>query len=136
MLKHLKFLILLVLPFSFAMALTSCSDDDNDVSDEESSLLVGSWERSGDWGFEVLTFNADGTFTEYGNELGYSYSDTGKYSYDPSAGIILFSGYDAETGEYGTEKYKVLSISSLELVVEESDAGDHSRILTYNRKIQ
>ncbi|MDD6668688.1 MAG: hypothetical protein PUE54_03450, partial [Bacteroidales bacterium] len=64
MFKHLKFLILLVLPFSLAMTLTSCSDDDNENledGNEETSLLVGSWEWSNDVEPEIWTLNSDGT---------------------------------------------------------------------------
>lgn len=133
MLKHLKFLILLVLPFSFAMALTSCSDDDNDVSDEETSLLVGSWVYDDDSEYEILTFYSDGTYKSVSN---YKYDDsdwidTGKYRYDSSTQILLLSWYDDYHDEAETAKFKVLSISSIELILTE----DGVTPLTYTRKI-
>lgn len=132
MLKHLKFLILLVLPFSLAM--TSCSDDDNDVSDEETSLLVGSWVYDDYDYYEILTFNSNGTFKEVSHD---EYNDidwitTGKYRYDSSTQILLLSWYDDDEDVTETAKFKVLSISSIELILTE----DGVTPLTYTRKIQ
>ena len=139
MLKHLKFLILLVLPFSLAMTLTSCSDDDNENledGNEETSLLVGSWEWEEDEDFEIWTFNSDGTCKVVDGYVGDPndiYIITGKYSYDASTGILLIN----LLGEKGTAKYKVLSISSSELVLQDQNTEDSrfGEIYTYNRKI-
>lgn len=139
MLKHLKFLILLVLPFSFALTLTSCSDDDNENLEgvnEETSLLVGSWVWDDDYEPEIWTFNSDGTCkrvvwcVEYPNDKSI---ETGKYRYDASTGILLIN----LLGEEGTSKYKVLSISSSELVLQDQNTEDSrfGEIYTYNRKI-
>lgn len=130
MLKHLKFLILLVLPFSLAMTLTSCSDDDNDVSDEESSLLVGSWEWSNDVEPEIWTLNSDGTCKVVVWWVGDPNDKdilTGKYSYDASTGILLMN----LLGESKYYTYKVLHISKSELWIQSED-----EVIILTRKIQ
>ncbi|MGM9833679.1 MAG: hypothetical protein ACI31A_08345 [Candidatus Limisoma sp.] len=139
MLKHLKFLVLLVLPFSLAMTLTSCSDDDNDVSDEETSLLVGSWVWEDDVEPEIWTFNANGTcktvwYDEYEKT---DHIHTGKYRYDSTTGILLMSMVCDDPVEPGTwtKKYKVISISSLELVLQETEGSGEGDIFTLTRKI-
>lgn len=137
MLKHLKLLILLVLPFSLAMTLTSCSDDDNENledGNEETSLLVGSWEREDveDPQIQIWTFNSDGTFKfDYYDIIQTNIIYTGKYSYDASTGILLITIHDDY--DTWTEKYKVLHISKLELWIQSEDDG---YMYTFTRKIQ
>ena len=137
MFKHLKFLILLVLPFSLAMTLTSCSDDDNENledGNEETSLLVGSWVYDDYDYYEILTFNSNGTFKEvsYDEYNDIDWITTGKYRYDSSTQILLLSWYDDYHDEAETAKFKVLSISSIELILTE----DGVTPLTYTRKIE
>lgn len=122
MLKHLRFLILLVLPFSFAAALTSCSDDD-EVG--ETSALVGSWAWEDDFEKGVWIFNSDGScvYYDYVKDPLYpsdKYVLTGNYHYDSSNAILLITWYDQEEDETLVEKYKV-TISSSELVLEQLD---------------
>ncbi len=141
MLKHLKFLILLVLPFSLAMALTSCGDDDNENledGNEETSLLVGSWEREdvedpNEVPYEdpqIWTFNSDGTFKFVYWSQNFNIIYTGKYSYDASTGILLITIHDDY--DTWTEKYKVLHISKSELWLQEDDGY----MYIFTRKIQ
>ncbi|MGM9802004.1 MAG: hypothetical protein ACI309_06835 [Candidatus Limisoma sp.] len=138
MLKHLKFLILLVLPFSLAMTLTSCSDDDNENledGNEETSLLVGSWEWSNDVELEVWTFNSDGTCKTVWLDSD-EHIHVGKYSYNSLTGILLMSMICDEEDETFTEKYKVLHLSSSELVLQETEGSGFGEITTLTRKIQ
>lgn len=139
MLKHLKFLMLLVLPFSLAMTLTSCSDDDNENledGNEETSLLVGSWEeRLNGVTSNVWTFNSDGT-CKIDNFADDGHLDVGKYSYNSSTGILLMSMICEANDETITFEFKVLQISSSELVLQgydEEDGVDFNLIFT--RKI-
>ena len=117
--------------------MTSCSDDDNENledGNEETSLLVGSWVFDDYDYYEILTFNSNGTFKKVSHD---EYNDmdwitTGKYRYDSSTQILLFSWYSDYKEETETAKFKVLSISSLELILTENDAVT---TLTFTRKI-
>lgn len=135
--QTIKYLAMLMVMLSFGLTSTSCGDDDDENLEgvnEETSLLVGSWVWDDDYEPEIWTFNSDGTCkrvvwcVEYPNDKSI---ETGKYRYDASTGILLMSGKSYKDENYTwTEKYKVLSISSLELILD-----DEGYIITFNRKI-
>lgn len=122
---------MLMVMLSFGLTSTSCGDDDDEGGNEETSLLVGSWVWDDDYEPEIWTFNSDGTFKDViwcVEDPNDKYIITGKYRYDASTGILLMSCKDEN--DTWTEKYKVLSISSLELILD-----DEGYIITFNRKI-
>ncbi|MGM9832059.1 MAG: hypothetical protein ACI31A_00010, partial [Candidatus Limisoma sp.] len=132
--QTIKYLAMLMVLLSFGLTSTSCSDDDDDVKDPEKPTLIGSWEVSGDWGSEVWTFDADGTFMLIAstNVVG-SYSAIGNYTYDESTEKLVIDCIDSDDGYNYIWYYKVMSLTSEELVVcdEESSLAEPR---TFTRK--
>ena len=83
MLKHLKFLILLVLPFSFATALTSCSDDDNEVNPDDPAQydIVGKWQYIEGNDEYTIEFDKNGYLYWEGKTFS-SWDGTGSWKYN------------------------------------------------------
>ena len=124
---------MLMVMLSFGLTSTSCSDDDNENledGNEETSLLVGSWEWSNDVEPEIWTLNSDGTCKVVVWWVGDPNDKdilTGKYSYDASTGILLMN----LLGESKYYTYKVLHISKSELWIQSED-----EVIILTRKIQ
>lgn len=114
--KKNYFLLMAMLLFA-VVGFTSCSDDDEQLS-EEAQLLVGTWESR----YEVLVFNADGTgrIEEDGD---YRYTFTWRLEGDR----LALTG-NGET-EYYTIEY--LDETTLEMSFDYGDG--HVNYYTYER---
>lgn len=132
-----KYILLAMLVFMAGTFFASCGgDDDNndDItnnggggSDDEDfntqSLIVGSWKMA--WNsyengvivssnYEILTFNSDGTGSNYYSENGFSGNDPIRYVYDSDKRTLTIFN---ERNGY-KDIYKVKSISRTKLVIE------------------
>jgi len=85
---------------------TACSDDDDNNSSSSTSI-VGKWRC--DWsedgwhGYEIITFNANGTGSykreEYGSH-GEHFEDSGTFTYTYRDGILILDYGDGEPERY------------------------------------
>ncbi len=125
--KQLKYFLILFLVPMMAFAFTGCSsdDDDNDGGKKSSSSIVGTWRYNFSTGYQIVTFNSNGTgsMREHDNYDGMDYTDYFRYSYNKSAGFISVI-YDDDDIEY----YTVRSVTSSELIVIDED-GDTIRLV-------
>lgn len=108
MLKHLKFLILLVLPFSLATTLTSCSDDDNEVNPDDPAQyeIVGKWQYMEDGNYWLIEFDKNG-YLYWEGKLSYESSlkkGTGSWKYNSKQKVwdvsLYVSGGGLQPGIY------------------------------------
>ena len=113
-----NYLLLMTMLLFAVVGFTSCSEDDEQLS-EEAQLLVGTWESR----YEILIFNADGT-----GHLGYTDDDWGyNFTWKLNGDRLGLTG-NGET-EYYTVEY--LDETTLELSFDYGD-GDIS-YSTYER---
>lgn len=118
--------MLLLVPM-MAVAFTGCSsdDDDNDGGKKSSSSIVGTWRYNFSTGYQIVTFNSNGTgsMREHDNYDGMDDTDYFRYSYNKSAGLISII-YDDDEMEFFT----VRSVTSSELIVSDED-GEIMRLV-------
>lgn len=111
-LLHLQSLVAVALCVIMAMALNSCSDDDDEPADNLTSIIVGVWAQDGD--NDIIVINKGGTGAGYDNPADYydnnSYgSITWEYKNDY---VYLDLGY---YGNIQKEKLKAISVSKNEI---------------------
>ncbi len=111
-LLHLQSLVAVAVCVIMAMALNSCSDDDDEPADNLTSIIVGVWAQDGD--DDIFVINKGGTGAGYENPANYydnnSYgSITWEYKNDY---VYLDLGYD---GDIQKEKLKAISVSKNEI---------------------
>lgn len=136
LIKHLSCLLVLLLA---GLALQSCgSDDDNDGSDDTSSLLVGAWESTSydgnDWDTDRMILNSDGSglgiehYASSDSELDpdrYTFS----WSYNESTKILAITEdayYDSVHGTYDdpdTYYYYVSEVNATSATIYEYENG-------------
>lgn len=113
-----NYLLLMAMLLFAVVGFTSCSDDDEQLS-EEAQLLVGTWESR----YEILVFNADGT----GHIEDPYYDDRYNFTWKLNGDRLGLTG-NGET-EYYTIEY--LDETTLEMSFDYGD-GDIS-YSTYER---
>ncbi|MGM9842239.1 MAG: lipocalin family protein [Candidatus Limisoma sp.] len=123
--QTIKYLAMLMVLLSFGLTSASCSDDDDDVKDPETPTLIGSWKDTSQSNPVIWTFNADGTFETLEYISGTPYSEFGQYTYDESTGEVEVNF----NGDYSWY-FKVLSITSDELVITDGKVEGQTRTLT------
>lgn len=119
--KILKLLAVLWTAAIMSVAFTSCSKDDDDDKDEkEESLIIGTWRDSADEEWDEYTFKKDGSFT---SQDSWGYDETGTYIYEHPNLKLRYEEGDVEL-------YRVISISSSKLVLQDEDYD----IFTYTKR--
>lgn len=111
-LLHLQSLVAVAVCVIMAMALNSCSDDDDEPADDLTSIIVGVWAQDGD--DDIFVINKGGT--------GAGYEDPGTYYDNNSYGSITWEYKNdyvyLDLGYYGNiqkEKLKAISVSKNEI---------------------
>ncbi len=111
-LLHLQSLVAVALCVIMAMALNSCSDDDDEPADNLTSIIVGVWAQDGD--NDIIVINKGGT--------GAGYEDPADYYDNNSYGSITWEYKNdyvyLNIGYYGNiqkEKLKAISVSKNEI---------------------
>lgn len=113
-LLHLQSLVTVALCVIMAMALTSCSDDDDEPA---SNSIVGTWrlslkESDGRFWYCQFNFKSDGTFEakDWNSESKEpsSYEWKGTYALSNSFITIKFDGEGEETYSYSIEGNKLI----------------------------
>lgn len=92
--KKLKLFLLMFAAAIASAGFTAC-DDDKDAA----ASIVGSWIQQTPEYVEILTFTAEGTFTEQYQDLKYEDSETlsGTYTYDGQFLIMSEEGEEEQT---------------------------------------
>lgn len=118
----MKFFRLILIAVALLMAIpsiTSCKDDDKD---EPGGSIVGTWKYTEDGGYEIITFNSDGTYKIYFADYG-APGDYDDY-YDEEYGKYQVSGNVVTLiDERGYEDSIPFSIDGNKLIVYDHD-GD------------
>ncbi|MBO5185898.1 MAG: lipocalin family protein [Prevotella sp.] len=121
MIKTIRYFLIILLCCNIFMC---CSDDDDNNNGTETSLsaLVGKWRQSYYDGYIEMTFNKDGSGTEY--EEGYApggYLTHFDWTYNERTRKLTIKYIDDD--ELDTEVYIVKSISQSRMILEDED-GD------------
>ena len=101
--KIFNYLLIVTLLIGTAVSFGSCKDDDEDEKTGGYSI-VGTWKYSSSSGtlYDIVVFNADGTYswTEVDTQYQYSDTDSGRYTY--SNNTITFYYEDGEDPDVET----------------------------------
>jgi len=86
-----------------------------------SSSIVGTWKYTFSAGYEIITFNADGTgfLKEVDYEDGYSYTENFAYTYDEANKTLKITYH--EDGNPYIDTMKVKSVSATMLIIENEE---------------
>ncbi|HBC21483.1 MAG TPA: hypothetical protein DC009_05270 [Porphyromonadaceae bacterium] len=123
MTRYIK-LLMLALFAAIAVALPSCSDDDDDSPDSYPSKIVGSWKRTVDFGDgwiidQYIQFKSDGKYVMFGVDNLYDSSvddvTTGSWSID---GNTLTNKPDDTGGFFDSEILIIRKLTDSELVLQ------------------
>lgn len=105
------------------MLLASCGNDDEGANPFGDQLL-GSWELTSEEGIPVdfvliITFQSDGSYSEFFDDDGFSGVDTGTYSF------IGDNRVQIDYGDGDFELFTILIITATRLVVEDEDGDEY-----------
>lgn len=85
--KTIRLILIAVALLMAIPSITSCKDDDKD---EPGGSIVGTWKYTDDGGYEIFTFNSDGTYKVFQGDYG-APGDSDDY-YDEEYGKYSISG--------------------------------------------
>ena len=117
--KTIRLILIAVALLMVIPSITSCKDDDKD---EPGGSIVGTWKYTEDGGYEIITFNSDGTYKVFQGDYG-APGDSDDY-YDEEYGNYSVSGnVFTLIDERGYEDSTPFSIDGNKLIIYDSD-GD------------